>query len=323
MVIHCIHGISGEGTSEIKQTISVCAIFRDEAKYLDEWLTFHSNQGVAKFYLYNHRSADNFLEVLEPWIKAKRVVLRNAVEKAGRSTQRMTYADCLNRVRFQTKWLALIDIDEFLWSPSGEEISAVLKDFKGAAGIAVRWVLFGSSGIAVAQDAPCLETFKMSLPIGAVSLDDEFRRIGEEGQLGASRPTGRYFEGKSIVNPRKIIIPGVHVPRLYLGKVINEAGNRSPLLWHIAKRRLRFWSTNPAQRLRVNHYWSRSIQELTEKVERSSGSNLVPLTNNREFEVALPLFLERESELNMHEDHDILKYWLDAKRRRHEYLQAR
>lgn len=298
----------------------MCAIFRDEAPYLDEWLTFHSHVGVQKFYLYNHRSTDNFLEVLRPWIAAGRVVLKDAIEKPTRSTQRLTYRDCLNRARFKTKWLAFVDIDEFLWSPSGEPLLAILSDFRHDAGLAVRWVLFGSSGRATRTNQPCLESFTFSLPIGAVGLQDELDRLLDQGQRGTSRPTGRYFEGKTVVNPRKILIPGIHVPRLYLGKVVDEVGNLSPRLWHVDRLRLGFWSENPAQRIRINHYWSRSIQELTEKVERSCGSNLAPITASRDFSAALPLFLSRERELNVEEDLGIIPCWLEAKERRQSFV---
>ena len=40
--------------------LAVCAIFRDEAQYLDEWLTFHHGVGVERFFLYNDRSTDDY-----------------------------------------------------------------------------------------------------------------------------------------------------------------------------------------------------------------------------------------------------------------------
>jgi hypothetical protein len=44
----------------IKHYLSICAIFKDEAPYLQEWIEFHRLLGVEKFYLYNNNSRDNF-----------------------------------------------------------------------------------------------------------------------------------------------------------------------------------------------------------------------------------------------------------------------
>ena len=34
--------------------LSVCAIYRDEAHYLAEWIEFHRLVGVERFFLYNN-----------------------------------------------------------------------------------------------------------------------------------------------------------------------------------------------------------------------------------------------------------------------------
>ena len=45
--------------------LAVCAIFRDEARYLAEWVSFQRVQGVERFYLYDNRSADDWRSELE------------------------------------------------------------------------------------------------------------------------------------------------------------------------------------------------------------------------------------------------------------------
>ncbi len=47
---------------------TICAIFRNEAPYLREWLEFHLLQGAERVYLYNNRSDDDFLSVLAPYL---------------------------------------------------------------------------------------------------------------------------------------------------------------------------------------------------------------------------------------------------------------
>jgi hypothetical protein len=44
-------------------------MFKDEAPWLKEWISYHHNiLGVEHFYLYNNDSSDDYREVLRPWI---------------------------------------------------------------------------------------------------------------------------------------------------------------------------------------------------------------------------------------------------------------
>ena len=49
--------------------LSICAVYRDEAPYLREWVAFHSLVGVERFYLYNNRSDDGHREALAPYVE--------------------------------------------------------------------------------------------------------------------------------------------------------------------------------------------------------------------------------------------------------------
>src|SRR6185437_4229751 len=51
-------------SGDFKYPLAVCAIFREEAPFLDEWIAFHHGIGVRHFYLYNNFSSDHFRQVL-------------------------------------------------------------------------------------------------------------------------------------------------------------------------------------------------------------------------------------------------------------------
>ncbi len=53
--------------------LSICAIFRDEAPYLKEWLELHKLIGVERFYLFNNGSTDDYLTVLQAYIDQNEV----------------------------------------------------------------------------------------------------------------------------------------------------------------------------------------------------------------------------------------------------------
>ncbi len=49
--------------------LAICAIFKNEAPWLKEWITYHhSALGVNTFYLYNNDSTDSFKETLQPFV---------------------------------------------------------------------------------------------------------------------------------------------------------------------------------------------------------------------------------------------------------------
>ena len=102
-------------------TLAVGAIFRNEARYLPEWIGFHLRQGVERFYLYENNSSDDWEAALAPFGDV--VELHRFPRHPG---QLAAYADCLDQHRRDTRWIAFIDIDEFLFSPTGRSLPDVL-----------------------------------------------------------------------------------------------------------------------------------------------------------------------------------------------------
>jgi hypothetical protein len=298
----------------IRHELAVCMVFKDEAPYLDEWLTFHSYLGVTMFYLYNDNSSDNFEEVLKPWIEAGRVKLKNS---RGR-VQRGVIRDCLWRYRWSTKWLAFIDADEFLWSPTGQALPMVLDSFSGAAGVSVRWVLFGASGHKTRPSGGVIDNYTRCLPEDA-SVELVFKSsLSEHG--AKARVTGQHYQGKTVCNPRRVLIQDIHLPRLYFGHVVDEEGRvytNKEAATEVSRRT--YWKQNHAQVLRVNHYWSRSIEELVEKVQKKANGSF-----NRHVGIDVGLstkaHLERESQLNVASDSGIQAIWEKARRQRLTFL---
>lgn len=124
---------------------SVCAIFKNEAPYLREWLEFNHLVGVEHFYMYNNNSEDDFRTVLEPYIKSGLVTL---VEWPYNQKQMEAYMDCIQKYSSETKWLGFIDIDEFIVPKSTDTIYEFLQPFEKKAGsVNIYWRLFGTSGL--------------------------------------------------------------------------------------------------------------------------------------------------------------------------------
>jgi hypothetical protein len=123
--------------------LAVCAMYQNEAPYLQEWIEFHRLVGVERFFLYDNGSSDNHLEVIAPYIETGTVVLHEWPDRPG---QVKANDHCVSEHRYDTRWIATLDIDEFLFSPSGQPVSEVLVDYEEYPGVGVNWMVFGTSG---------------------------------------------------------------------------------------------------------------------------------------------------------------------------------
>ena len=131
-------------TEEKKYDVVVGAIFKNEAKYLKEWIEFNRIVGVQHFYMYNNFSDDNYMEVLEPYIQEGIVDLIDWPVKQG---QISAYKDCYDKHRKDAKWIGFIDIDEYIVPNKMDSIYDFLKLFeKNRAAVIVNWRIFGTSG---------------------------------------------------------------------------------------------------------------------------------------------------------------------------------
>ncbi len=131
--------------------LCICAIFHNEDRFLDEWIQFHLEQGVDTIYLYNNKSDDEFMKVLYKYIRVGKVILKDWPYSNENpdwcKTQCGAYLDCIRRVKGHCDWLACIDTDEFLFSPTGKPLPRVLLDYYDCHQIGVCWILYGTSGI--------------------------------------------------------------------------------------------------------------------------------------------------------------------------------
>src|SRR5690349_3747787 len=141
--------------------LAVCAVFRDEARYLAEWVTFHRLQGVERFYLYDNRSSDDWRSELEPEIEAGIVEVQHWPFEPA---QLGAYQHCLEHHRDDARWIAFIDLDEFLFSPTGRPLPEILRKFDTHPGVVANWRMYGTSGWERAPEGLVIENFVMRGP---------------------------------------------------------------------------------------------------------------------------------------------------------------
>ena len=211
--------------------LAICAIFRDEARYLAEWVTFHRLQGVERFYLYDNLSSDGWREELAPEIAAGVVEAIPWPEEPG---QLGAYDDCLERHRDDVRWIAAIDVDEFLFSPTGATLPEVLRRFDAQPGVVVNRRFFGTNGHREPAEGLVIESYPMR------SRDDD--------------PSNVLV--KSIVYPRMTLAARSAHTFSHRGNPVGEDGVPVPSM----KR-----EPATADLLRINHYYAKSEDEFARK----------------------------------------------------------
>lgn len=139
---------------------SICAIFKNEARYLKEWIEYHRIIGIEHFYLYNNFSEDDYISVLQPYIDISLVTLIQWPVKQG---QMGAYSDCAKKFGDETNWIAYIDLDEYIVPNTKDNINDLLKPFEHNRPILIAyWRLFGTSGL-ISRDTKGLVTEDFSL----------------------------------------------------------------------------------------------------------------------------------------------------------------
>jgi hypothetical protein len=225
---------------EFENELCIVAIAKNEAPYFQEWIEFHKLAGVQKFYIYDNESDDNTKEVLKPYIEDGTVEYRFF---PGDRKQVAAYKDCIKKHKNETKWLAIIDIDEFIVPVKHKTILDYLKDCDNYAQIEIQWVLFGSSGHKTKPNGLVIENFK--------------HRVKQKNS-----------ECKSIVNPRKVVFPHIHISEVY-GHTCNEIKQT------IEKRMFQlrgggYFRNSEIDNfekdiIRVHHYYGKSYDEYCQK----------------------------------------------------------
>jgi hypothetical protein len=220
-----------------KAYLSVCAIFRDEARYLREWVAFHRLVGVDRFYLYDNRSTDDYLEALAPYLADGTVEVRDWRLYPG---QLAAYEHCAAEHREDSRWIAYIDIDEFLFSPTGRPVPEILVDYEAWPGVGVHIDAFGTSGHVTPQPGLVIENY--------------VRRAREENTKGMIR---------SIVDPARVeSCHGTHAFIYHDGALAVDETKEpiGPPLSHTEKM--------SHSLLVVNHYWTKSEEECLQKLAK-------------------------------------------------------
>lgn len=146
----------------MKHYLSAACIIKNEATYIEEWLEYHLLVGVQHFYIYDNDSTDGVRDVLRPYISAGIV---DYIPWPGVGMQNPMCTDAIERSRAETRWLAIIDIDEFIVPESTKTISEFLAAYEDKPSVVLQWVIFGDNGQDRRGDKLVIERFTAHAPL--------------------------------------------------------------------------------------------------------------------------------------------------------------
>lgn len=135
---------------EAKYRVTICCMFKNEGKFLKEWILYNQIIGIDHIYLYNNNSNDNYLEVLQPFINQEYVTLIDWPMPQG---QIPAYEDWYQKYRRETQWNCFIDIDEFICPFYETNVYQWLKKYSKYPAVKMYWKMFGTSGVIEHDDS--------------------------------------------------------------------------------------------------------------------------------------------------------------------------
>jgi hypothetical protein len=232
--------------------IAIVTMLKDEEAYVDEWLAFHRAVGVRHFIIYDNGTTDQTLNIVKARLSPDELTLMpwagrmiDMSEGSELNNQVIASAHAILNFGANFRWMAFIDVDEFLFPKLGNTIEEALRPASNFPNISLPWHMFGTGG-------------NTEKPQGGV-LKNYVIRAAEPI---SSRKNATNF--KCIVDPCEVTEVSVHhfETRQHGDRTCNDAGNIFP---RKVRKHKSFYSS---ENLQLNHYYTKSIEEFEEKIRR-------------------------------------------------------
>jgi hypothetical protein len=228
--------------------LSVVVIAKDEATYLTEWIEFHQLVGVEHIYLYDNGSIDDTRAILAPYERSGLVTyLPWTCFDSNVAPQRQAYAHALCNFGSLWRWMAFIDIDEFIFPLRDDRLQNALRVYEDLPALALHWHMFGTSGHKTRPRGLVIENYtsRASFP---------------------PRVDSDLCKWKSIVDPTKV--KAVISPHIFMLTDGRKGAFDEDRRWIQKGQRAQAAS----RILRLNHYFTRSEEELAVKIAKGDVS---------------------------------------------------
>lgn len=224
-----------------KYEIAIQCIARQEEKYFKEWIEHHLSIGIEHIFIYDNNDGaglEDFLKNVlseEDFGKIEVIPWREPMALQ----QFSALEDCVEKHKHDVKWLLSIDLDEFLILE--KPMKEFLQEFSYASQVYFSWESIGADGQLYFEDKPLSERFKKRFEC---------------------KDTG---QGKIMFRPDRLKRWGIHGAKLTKGKTVNVLHEEIDPPDSMSRNFKTAW---------IKHYFTKSLQEWLEKMERGCADNL-------------------------------------------------
>ena len=212
--------------------------------------------GVRHFIVYDNGSTDRTIQILRELLSAESLTvmpwkfgLRDVRNDQVLNSQVVAFSHAIQNFGSHFRWMAFIDTDEFLLPKIGQTVEEALAGVNEFPNVSLPWHMFGTSGHKSRPDGPITRNYVMRAadPMSWLKNASNF---------------------KCIVDPCLVSEVSVHHFRTteYGDTTCNDAGERFSLK---QRKAARFYSS---RYLQLNHYYTKSSEELQKKLERGPAS---------------------------------------------------
>lgn len=237
--------------------IALSAICKENIKDIIEWIEYHTAIGIDYFILYNNDSTQDIKTNLPKNLQNICDVIDWFYDSNGRQVASQKH--CINNYR-HFKWIGFLDIDEYIVLLNTESnIKSYMKEYEKFDGLCLHWLFFGSNGHTTKQNST-IYAYTQSCP-----------------SYGANEHI------KSIINPKKYnslkhfdphYIPTDNSVNVLKERVVDAFGStrqnkKAPIINQI---------------MRINHYYTKSVEDFMIKRARGGGNKVKRIYNNHHFE---------------------------------------
>lgn len=216
----------------MKYFLSLCCIIKDE-RYLEEFIIYYRILGVEHFYIYDNDSSIPLETRLSDKYYQRMCTI---IRYPGKAQQMNAYNDFFVKYGSETKWVIIVDGDEYILPKKVFSIRDFLKNYSYYHAIGINWVMFGSSKHENRQNGYVIDNYRLNngqqnKHIKTICKPDQVIKVENPHYVVLKDPS-------KCIDPKKNIIKGP------------------------------FNENNTIDIIQINHYWGKSMEDLVEKIER-------------------------------------------------------
>ena len=234
-----------------ENNLAAVLICKDEEDYIDEWIRYHVLAGVRHFYIYdNDYSSGNTAAkalahnrggvavIVNPW------KLKASAGECAVSPQQAAYAHAALCYGHMHRWMAFIDIDEFIVPRQHATIIEALAHLKRHSNISLPWSQFGHCGHETKPTEPCAFAYMLR------HQPDQYHN----------------YHFKCIINPTKLSMVYTHYC-MTTDMGTATSNDKGQVEENLSRQSAAGFISS--EFLQLNHYQAKSIQELHAKLEQT------------------------------------------------------